>query len=186
MLNTGRGSESILPPRGPDFFLRRRFRMQTAMTQSERIRLLQEAANKYVSRNKCVDSSLQTLITQSKASSTYAPQTVAGRSGWGSGTSSFSVVATGKGTNGEYINILQAAQANAIGAPCSNTPADTGVTTQIVLPTPCVDFNAPPFTQQNMSSFYTAPCVNPGKRDYFPALQSNGPGCTTTINTTPS
>lgn len=155
------------------------------MTQSERIRLIQEQANKYVSRNKCVDASLQTMIVQAKASATTAPKTVQGQAGWGL-QSAFNVVATGKGTNGEYINVLQAAQANALGAPCSNTPGDTGLNPQIILPTPCINYNAPPWTQQNMSSFYTAPCVNPGKLDYFPTLQSNGPGCTTTINTTPS
>jgi hypothetical protein len=160
--------------------------MSLPMTQSERIRLIQEQANKYVSRNKCVDSSLQTMIVQAKASATSAPQIVAGKSGWGNGDSSFSVVADGKGTNGEYIAILQAAQANAIGAPCSNTPGDTGVSPQIVLPVPCINYNAPPWTQQNMSSFYTAPCTNPGKRDYFPAIPSNGPGCATNKITTSS
>ena len=160
--------------------------MSLPMTQSERIRLIQEQANKYVSRNKCVDSSLQTMMVQAKASATSGPKTVAGKSGWGTGDSSFSVVATGKGTNGEYINVLQAAQANAIGAPCSNTPGDTGVTPQITLPVPCINYDAPPWTQQKMSSFYTAPCTNPGKRDYFPVIPSNGPGCTTNINTTPS
>ena len=160
--------------------------MSLPMTQSERIRLIQEQANKYVSRNKCNDSSLQTLIVQSKASATYAAQTVQNRSGWGQGTSSFSVVAKGKGTNGEYINMLQAAQANAIGAPCSNTPADTGVPPVITLPTPCINYNAPPWTQQNMSSFYVAPCAIPGKNDFFPPRVPNGPGCTTTKITTPS
>jgi len=160
--------------------------MSLPMTQSERIRLIQEQANKYVSRNKCNDSSLQTLIVQSRASATAAPQKVQANSGWGQGTSSFSVVVTGKGTNGEYINILQAAQANAIGAPCSNIPADTGVTPVITRPTPCINYNAPPWTQQNMSSFYVAPCAIPGKNDFFPPVVSNGPGCTTTKITTPS
>ena len=148
--------------------------------------MIQEQANKYVSRNKCVDSSLQTFIVQSRASATSAPKTVQNRSGWGAGTSSFSVVATGKGTNGEYINILQAAQANAVGAPCSNKPGDTGVTPVITLPIPCINYQAPPWTQQNLSSFYTAPCTNPGKRDFFPPYVSNGPGCKTDKITTPS
>ena len=156
-----------------------RIKMSLPMTQSERIRLIQEQANKYVSRNKCNDSSLQTLIVQAKASSTYTPQRVQGNSGC-------TVVATGKGTNGEFINVLQAAQANAIGAPCSNTPADTGVTAVVTLPVPCINYNAPPWTQQNMSSFYTAPCAIPGKNDYFPPYVSNGPGCTTTKITSPS
>jgi hypothetical protein len=156
-----------------------RIKMSLPMTQSERIRLIQEQSNKYVSRNKCNDSSLQTLIVQAKASSTYTPQRVKGNTGC-------TVVATGKGTNGEFINILQAAQANAMGAPCSNTTGDTGVTPVVTLPIPCINYNAPPWTQQNMSSFYVAPCAIPGKNDYFPPRVSNGPGCTTTKITTPS
>lgn len=138
----------------------------------------------YVSRNKCVDASLQTMIVQAKASSVPTPQTVSAskiRTGC-----PMSLTVTGKGTRGEYTNILQAAQASAIGAPCSNTPADTGVSPQITLSVPCINYNAPPWTQQNMSSFYTAPCTNPGKIKYFPALLSNGPGCATTKITTPS
>jgi hypothetical protein len=158
---------------------RGRIKMSLPMTQSERIRLIQEQANKFVSRNKCNDSSLQTLIVQAKASATYTPQRVQGNNGC-------TVVATGKGTNGEFINILQAAQANAMGAPCSNTPGDTGVTRVVTVPTPCINYNAPPWTQQNMSSFYTAPCAIPGKNDYFPPRVPNGPGCTTTKITTPS
>ena len=151
--------------------------MSLPMTQSERIRLIQEQANKYVSRSKCVDSSLQTIIVQAKASATYTPQKVAN-------TSSMLGTVTGKGTNGEFINVLQAAQANAIGAPCSNTPAETPAV--ITLPTPCINYNAPPWTQQNMSTMYVAPCAIPGKLDYFPPQLSNGPGCTTTKITTPS
>jgi len=158
---------------------RGRIKMSLPMTQSERIRLIQEQANKFVSRNKCNDSSLQTLIVQAKASATYTPQRVKGNNGC-------TVVATGKGTNGEFTNILQAAQANAMGAPCSNIPGDTGVTRVVTVPTPCINYNAPPWTQQNMSSFYTAPCAIPGKNDYFPPRVPNGPGCTTTKITTPS
>jgi hypothetical protein len=45
---------------------------------------------------------------------------------------------------------------------------------------------APPFTQQNLSTIYTAPCTDPGKRDYFPRKIYDGPGCTYTRITTPS
>ena len=155
-----------------------------AMSQSERIRYIQEQANKFVSRNKCVDASLMTQIVQAKASSVMAPKIVLGVQNQ-SGCAA-NVVISGEGTGGEYINVLQAAQAAAIGAPCSNNPTDTGVNPQITLAVPCINFNAPPFTQQNLSTMYVAPCVNPGKIQYFPPRVSNGPGCTTTKITTPS
>ena len=154
------------------------------MSQSELIRHIEAQANKYVSRNKCVDASLMTQIVQAKASSVAAPKIVLGVQNQGGCAAN--VVISGKGTNGEYINILQSAEAAAIGAPCSNNPRDTGVVTHIVLPTPCINYAAPPFTQQNLSTMYVAPCTDPGKRDYFPVIPSNGPGCTTTKITTPS
>ena len=155
-------------------------RATMARSQSERIRYIQEQSNKFVSRNKCVDASLMTHIVQAKASSVMAPKIVLGTQSQGC------VVISGDGTGGEYINVLQAAQAAAIGAPCSNNPTDTGVNPYITLPTPCINFNAQPFTQQNMSTMYVAPCVNPGNNKYFPPRVSNGPGCTTTKITTPS
>lgn len=145
------------------------------LSQSERLRYIQEQATKFVSRNKCVDSSLMTQIVQAKASSVMTPKVVTGVQ-----NSEYCGTVTGKGTNGEYINVLQTAEAAAIGAPCSNNPTDTGVNPHIILPTPCINFNAPPFTEQNLSTMYVAPCVNPGIRNYFPRIPSNGPGCTTT------
>ena len=47
------------------------------MSESERIRRIQEQANKYVARNRCVDSSLLTMKRQAQASSVTAPATVA-------------------------------------------------------------------------------------------------------------
>ena len=169
---------------GPRFFSGRRC-SRMAMSQSERLRLIQEQATRYVSRNKCVDASLLTMVNQAKASSVPTPGRVAITSTRdacsGQGT------AAGKGANGEYIGILQAAQAAAFNAPCStNKPADTGAIPVITLPVPCINYNAPPFTQQNLSTMYVEPCTNPGKRDYFPPRVSNGPGCTTTKITTPS
>ena len=120
------------------------------------------------------------MVTQAKASGTPTTNIV-------TNTSSCSLYVRGKGTNGEYIGVLQAAQAAAFNAPCStNKPADTGVISQITLPVPCINYNAPPFTQQNLSTMYVAPCTDPGKRDYFPPFVSNGPGCTMNINRTPS
>jgi len=157
--------------------------MSMIMTDQERIRYIQEAAKKFVSRNKCVDASLQTLITQAKASTVASPTTVSvvvNRGGCGTST-----VITGGGTGGEYFGILQKAQSSAVCA-CSGV-GDTGVTPQIVLPVPCIDMSKPPFARRDTASnFYTEPCVDPGKRDYFPPKIYDGPGCTYTRITTPS
>ena len=156
-----------------------------AMSQSERLRLVQEQATRYVSRNKCVDASLLTMVNQAKASSVPTPGRVAITST--RDACSGQATAAGKGANGEYIGILQAAQAAAFKAPCStNKPEDTGAIPVITLPVPCINYNAPPFTQQNLSTMYVEPCTNPGKRDYFPPRVPNGPCCTTTKITTPS
>lgn len=154
------------------------------MTQSERLRLIQEQATKYVSRNKCVDASLQTFIVQAKASSTPTPRIIS--SVQSQNGCAANVTISGKGANGEYLGILQAAQASAVGAPCSNTPTDTAVSRVITLATPCINQLAPPFTQQNLSTMYVAPYTDPGKHDYFYQYVSNGPGCTTNKITTPS
>ena len=162
--------------------------MSMIMTDQERIRYIQEASNKFVSRNKCVDASLMTMINQAKASSvatpssrpisSVAPSVTAGSS------CATNIYISGVGSGNEYFGILQAAQGCAI---CPDTPpADTGVSPQIVLPTPCINMSAPPFTQQNLSTIYTEPCTNPGKRDYFPPKIYDGPGCTYTRITTPS
>ena len=174
------------------------FFLQTAnrMDQSERIRHLQEQATRYISRSKCVDASLRTLIVQSKSSGGSAPASVALSCGdpAASYTSISSTaipgspiigkacsgVATGKGTRGEFINILQSKQAAAI---CCDTETQGGV---IVLPVPCIDMNAPPFTQQNMSNPYIPPCRIPGNEVYFPPKIYDGVGCTYTRITTPS
>jgi hypothetical protein len=178
--------------------------MSSIMTDQERIRHIQEQARSIVSRNKCVDASLQTMINQSKAcsqksgNSFLAPTTVAGVKNYsGQGLEALNtslntngggfptnVVARGVGTGGEYFGILQVAQGNAIGP--ATAPADTGVTPVITLPVPCINMQAPPFTQQNLSTMYVAPCTNPGKRDYFPAPIYDGPGCTYNRITTPS
>ena len=158
------------------------YKMSMIMTDQERIRHIQEAAKKYVSRNKCVDASLITMINQAKASSVANPTTVSAVVNQGGcGTNA---VVTGGGAGGEYFGILQVAQGCAI---CPDTaPADTGVTPQIVLPVPCIDMTKPPFAQQDVTNFYKEPCTNPGKRDYFPAPIYDGPGCTYTRITTPS
>jgi hypothetical protein len=161
------------------------------MLQSERLRYIQKQATTYVSRTKCNDSSLQTLVVQAKASGIATPLTVALSCGAPATnyatavpTDSKSVrvacggVATGKGTNREYIGILQAKQGCAICATESTTQG-------IQLPVPCVNQNAPPFTQQDMTNPYIPPCT-PGNNTFFPPKIFDGPGCTYSRNTTPS
>jgi hypothetical protein len=148
-----------------------------AMLESERLRLLQEAATKVVSRFKCNDSSLQTLIVQAQACSRSAPATVAGVVDRGNGCAT-NVVATGKGTNGEYLGILQVAQGCAI---CPDTAPAGPEVPAIVLPTVCPDYTRQPFAQQGISAVdpapYIAPCTDPGNRVYFPAKQNKGSAC---------
>lgn len=159
------------------------------MTDQERIRRIQEASTKFVSRNKCVDASLMTMINQAKASSVATPasapvSSVAPSVKAGSSCAT-NIYISGIGTGNDYSGILQKAQNSAICA-CSGV-ADTGVVPQIVLPVPCIDMTKPPFAQKDTTSaFYTEPCVDPGKRDYFPPKIYNGPGCTYTKITTPS
>ena len=152
------------------------------MTDQERVRYIQEQANKYVSRNKCVDASLLTMINQAKASSVAQPAIVTGVITGGGCARIFFI--TGGGAGGEYFGIMQKAQNSAVCACAGIT--DTGVVPVITLPVPCINMNAPPFTQQNLSTMYTAPCTNPGKRDYFPPPIYDGPGCTYNRLTTPS
>jgi hypothetical protein len=144
------------------------------LSESERLRYIQEQATKYVSRNKCVDSSLLTMTAQAKASSVAAPQIVQStvvRDGC-----CRTVTIAGKGTAMDQTALLQRAQHCAV---CPDTvPVDTGVQPVVTLPVPCVDNFAPPFTQQNLSSFYTPPCTDPGIRGYFPELVKRGEGCT--------
>jgi hypothetical protein len=161
--------------------------LNMVMSDQERIRYIQEQANKFVSRNKCTDASLQTLKVQAQAGSQRSGNTaisaptvaaVMNKNGCAN-----NVVIRGGGTNGEYVGVLQIAQGNAIHPTIPSAGAEIPV---ITLPVPCINMQAPPFTQQNLSTIYTAPCTNPGKKDYFPAPIYDGPGCTYTRITTPS
>lgn len=144
------------------------------LSESERLRYIQEQAQKTVSRNKCVDSSLLTMVAQAKASSVVQPQVV--QSSVIMDGCCRTVTIAGKGTNMDQSALLQRAQHCAV---CPDTAlADTGLVPVVTLPVPCVDNFAPPFTQQNLSSFYTAPCVDPGIRGYFPDVVKRGENCT--------
>lgn len=166
------------------------------MDQSERIRHIQEQATRYISRSKCMDSYARTmLIVQPKASGTAVPTTVplscgipaasytsispAAIPGAPTVPCSSSGVAKGKGTNGESIGLLQAKQACAL-----QSDVQGGV---ITLPTPCIDANAPPFTQSDMTrpdTWTKTPC-SPNEV-YFPPPIYDGEGCTYNRITTPS
>jgi hypothetical protein len=142
-----------------------------AMLQSERLRLIQEEANKYVSRRKVRDASELTYIHQAQAlSKTTQPVTVVTkviRDGCAADTT-----VCGKGTNKDYTAILQKAQSCAI---CSEP--DLGNNLVAVLPTPCFPRNRPPFAQQDMlGTVYTPPC-KPGYQVFFPPKLSDGPTC---------
>lgn len=146
------------------------------MTQSERIRHLQEQATRYVHRSKCVDASLQTLIVQSQASSVAAPKKVTAVVDRADCPTN--AVIAGKGANGEYLGILQAAQHCAI---CPGLSSDIGSPPNIELPVPCVDNERVPFAQRNIDAGspapYVPPCTDPGKRDYPRTPLIRGRGC---------
>jgi hypothetical protein len=185
-----------LDRRRPDFFSaawKGRDKSIMAMSQSERIRYVQEQATKYISRNKCVDSSLLTMTRQAQASKTRLPQAVAGVADGTEGSTTNSSCPTrvtfrGKGTNMDYTAVLQSQQACAV---CpDNAPADTGVIPAITLPTVCINDSVIPFAQRNISTIYPAPyvepCSVPGFFKYFPPKIYDGPGCTYNRITTPS
>ncbi len=150
------------------------------MSQSERIRHIQEQANRVVSRNRCVDSSLLTMQRQAQASRTnIAPVTVQNKIV--ENGCCRTVTIRGKGMQMEYGGILQAAQGCAI---CPDVrPTDTGSSPVIILPTPCINETVIPFAQQNISTIYPAPyippCTDPGNRQYFPEkpVRGDGPNC---------
>ncbi len=165
-------------PKSPTLF-RKSNRM--AMSQSERIRLLQEAVPRTVSRNKCVDSSFLTMINQAKAASGSAvPVRVAAVID--RNDCATNVTIAGKGMNGEYFGQILAAQHCAV---CpDNRPPDGGVQPTITIPTVCPNFSVQPWAQQNISTIYpapyVAPCTDPGNRVYFPnePLRGDSSNCT--------
>lgn len=141
-----------------------------AMSESERLRRIQEQATSYVNRAKCVDSSLLTFMNQMKASKgTVAPQTVTGKIVRDGCCATVSY--KGKGTNMDQSALIAAAAGCAI---CSDEVSPSG---GIKIPTVCVDNFAPPFTQQNLSTMYVTPCKVPGPEVYFPTVPVRGENC---------
>jgi len=141
-----------------------------AMSQSERIRRIQEEANIYLSRNKVRDSSELTLIKQAKASSVVQPQIV--QNVYNAHTnqivppyqfaSQVSTIGffTGAGTHMDYSAILQGQQKCAV---CSDD--DPALNRYIIRSVPCYDRLQFPFIQNNLSSTYI--CQTIGKTGYF-------------------
>jgi len=149
------------------------------LSESERLRLLTEGRVRYIARGKVRDSSELTYIAQAKASKTAGIQTIPTVVNQANCATNATV--TGKGTNMEYIGILQKAQGCAI---CADPDVATNL--GMYLSTGCVNQQAPPFTQQNLSTMYVTPCKDPGFKVYFPAPIYDGPNCTFNRITTPS
>jgi hypothetical protein len=119
------------------------------MSQSERLRRIQEDGPRFISRAKVRDSSEYTHIQQARASKTHIPLTI----------STQCATITGKGTNMEYLTILKRAEGAAI---CADPPVFPGV----YVPGVGYDHTAPPFSQQNLSTAYK-PAMKPGFQQYF-------------------
>lgn len=151
-----------------------------SMSQGERIRRIQEEANKYIARNKVRDSSELTLMKQSKGSSVVQPNIVVSVANLhtsqiippyqGQDSCAANVVYTGVGTQYDYTAILQKGQSCAT---CSDD--DPALNPYITLPTPCYNRLEFPFVQQNLS---TAVTCTPG----FVAYERREPICYSNTN----
>jgi hypothetical protein len=168
-------------------FLKKNNKKKMSMTQSERIRRIQEEANVYLSRNKVRDSSELTLIRQAKASSVAQPQIVKGVVDLHSSQQMTSydglpdcptnVVYTGVGTSNDYSGILQKAHSCAV---CADD--DPALNPYIIRSVPCYDRLQFPFIQNNLSTPFV--CQTIGKTGYFP--QANTCAASNNIYYTPS
>jgi len=137
------------------------------MSQGERIRRIEEEAKTYISRSKVRDSSELTHIRRAQASSNQIPASVQDIQ-YVNGCA-MTVQITGKGTNMEYLNVLQAAESAAIC--CSADPSNI-VNLGTYVPAPCYDRNKPPFSQQNITipeNVYVPACKPPDAQ-YFPVI----------------
>ena len=151
------------------------------MTQSERLKRVVGEQQVFINRAKVRDSSEQTTIVKARASGTYLPQTsriqtavtknVSLQTDSQAFPTALSTVVTidGKGTNKDHDAILESKQNAAI---CSDiSPALWQYGT---LPPYIYSRVAPPFSQQTLSTAYTAPCSIPGKNVYFPPFLQRG------------
>ena len=136
-----------------------------AMPQSEYLSRLLSERPTVIARNKVRDQSEQVIITQARASTQKIPTIVQTTDGATSTVMYKSSV--GNGSQGTYTGVLQAAQHCAI---CQD-PTDPAVNAFIILPSTVVDHNAPPYSQQNLSTLYTN-CSVPPKQVFFPGKLS--------------
>ena len=140
------------------------------MSYSERMRYIQEEANKVVSRNKVRDASEITLMRQAKASSVASPNIVPAITNLhtnqlmppyqGQNDCTANVTYIGVGT--KDTTALLAQKQNC--AVCSDD--DTSINPYIILPTPCYNRFDFPFIQKVSSA--TVSCGVPGFNHYFP------------------
>ena len=155
-----------------------------AMSQGERMSRLQQESVNYVSKSKVRDSSELTYINQAKASKNYIPQTVSSIQSLDDVQTlyhrSTSVTIKGKGTNMEYVSILQGKQGCAV---CSDE--DPTIRRGIYIPSVVYNHSLPPFAQQNPSTMYTPACT-PGFNVYIPGKVFDPTGCKYNRELTPS
>ena len=137
------------------------------MSQGERIRRIEEEAKTYISRSKVRDSSELTHIRRAQASSNQIPTSVQDIQ-YVNGCA-MTVQIKGRGTNMEYLNVLQAAEGAAIC--CSADPSNI-VNLGTYIPAPCYDRSKPPFSQQNITvpANVYVPACKPPDAQYFPVI----------------
>ena len=123
---------------------------------------------KYVSRSKVRDSSELTGIRQAQASRVQDPQLVVNANG----VSTFAVT-QGKGTNKEYLNVLQRAQGCAVCADDVGTDVLPGI---YVSTFTTYDRDKYPFSPYSVLSTagYKEECAVPNPVQYFPPFLQRG------------
>jgi len=152
-------------------------KMFIGMSQSERLARIMNENRTYVSRSKVRDASELTSIRQAKASSVEIPQSVQGTAlkvdAYGVTTSySTTVTIQGKGTNKEYLNVLQKKQGCAVCADNIGTDVLPGF---YVSTFTTYDRSAQPFAQKLLSTTtYTSPCKVADPVQYFPPFLERG------------
>lgn len=147
------------------------------MSQSERLSRIANETKRYVSRSKTRDSSELTHIHQAKASKVESPQIVQSAGlkvdAYG-GTTAYSTIVTiqGKGTNKEYLNVLQRKEGCAV---CDDT-VGTDVLPGFYIATPCYDRTKAPFSPLSVLSTasYKPTCSVPDPIQYFPPFVERG------------
>jgi len=142
--------------------------MFVGMSQSERLARLMDENPKYVSRSKVRDSSELTGIRKAQASRVQDPQLVINADG----ISTFAV-SQGKGTNKEYLNVLQRAQGCAMCADNVGTDVLPGI---YVSTFTTYDRTKYPFSPYSVLSTtgYKEECAVTDPVKYFPPFLERG------------